>query len=156
MNEDEFLKQMETLQVPEVDPALHQQKVKMTIMNAERSAALSVWLLILPVYLLFSLFNPLHIKALNDWLLHDILTGLANMDKRASVIWIIENAVIWYALPAAAVLVNLLAILNIRYNKLKPMHGRVNELSVTIKLKWWNIILLTVSLTLLILGLLDN
>lgn len=155
MNEDEFLKQMETLQVPEVDPALHQQKVKMTIMNAERSAALSVWLLVLPVFLFLFFLNPFNITALNNWMFGIVMNAAFNKSPGGwePIIW---NATIWYALPAASTIVNLLAILNIRYHQLKPTQGKVNELSVTIKLKWWNIILLTVSMALLILVLFDN
>ncbi len=51
-DKDEFLKEMENLQVPDINPNEHPRMVKMAIMNAERSAALGVWLIIVPCYFL--------------------------------------------------------------------------------------------------------
>ena len=48
MNEDEFLEQMKTLIIPDVKPGSHQLPVKVAIMNAQRSAALGVWLIAVP------------------------------------------------------------------------------------------------------------
>jgi len=142
-DKDEFLKQMETLQLPDIDPSLHQQKVKMTIMNAERSAVLGVWLLIVPVYVLFCLLMSayFHNKTFDNWAFGWALKAMFSK-------WWDPGNIILIAGPFASIIVNTLALINVQYHKLKPLQGKANELVISIKLKPLNIILLLVSIAL--------
>jgi len=140
-DKDEFLKQMEDLKVPGVDTAPHQQKVKMTIMNAERSAALGVWLIVVPCYFLFCVFIyyffHLHIglfRAMSDL--------MAGMDKNPFLKY--ASPVLLVGLPIVCIIINKLAILHVHYKKAKQ--GMPGELLVTIKLRFWNVVLILISL----------
>ena len=150
-DKDEFLKQMETLQVPDIDPSLHQQKVKMTIMNAERSAVLSLWLLMVPCYSIFCLIMVFfsHSKAFNDWFF-----GIAMEAAFGKKSWHPEYLILVGG-PCVSIIINTLALVHVQYHKLKPAFGKTNELTITIKLKTWNIVLLFISLILAYLFIFD-
>ncbi|MES2278427.1 MAG: hypothetical protein V4592_20520 [Bacteroidota bacterium] len=146
-NEQDFLKQMENLSIPDVDPSLHQQKVKMTIMNAERSAALGVWLIVLPGYfLLCALMSAFfHNKAIDSWLFGMLFRDL--LSTRASIL----DSLLFFGLPIICIIINLLAIVHVQVEHISPTQRKYKELSLTIKLKFWNILLIVISTALLIL-----
>lgn len=145
MNEqDEFLKQMENLQVPGIDPPSHQKTVKMAIMNAERSAALGVWLIIVPCYFLFCVFMYYYSHMQSSWFgaMLKLMTGLLAdkpyMDFLAPVILVV--------LPIICIIINALAIIHVNTRQLSPDKQKVREFSITIKVKLWNIVLILLSL----------
>ena len=140
-NEQEFIKQMENLEVPDVDTTQHQQKVKMTIMNADRSAALGVWLVVVPCYFLFCVFMYyfFHIHMSLFQATFDLMAG---MDKNPALKYM--SPILLVGLPIVSIIINKLAILHVHYQKNGP--GIPNELLVTIKLRFWNIVLILISL----------
>jgi hypothetical protein len=145
-NEQDFLKQMENLSIPDVDPSLHQQKVKMTIMNAERSAALGVWLIVLPAYFLICALMSafFHNKAIDSWLFGMIFSGF---NKGTAILL----DILFFGLPIVCIIINLLAIVHVRVVHISPTQRKYKEFSITIKLKFWNVLLILISTTLLIL-----
>lgn len=137
MKENEFLKKMENLQKPEVNADASRRQVKLAIMNARKSAAWGVWFLVIPI--LF--FVCIAIKELFHWqwgFADSFVEWMAKLDKSVATGWL--TPVLLVLLPAAAAVVNLLAIMHFMYDKV------TNELVVTIKVKWFNIVLAIISI----------
>src|SRR5882724_5849526 len=114
-DKDEFLKQMEDLKVPGVDTATHQQKVKMTIMNAERSAALGVWLIVVPCYFLFCvcMYYFFHLRL--SWF-ESMFNLMASLDKNPSLKFL--SPLLLVIFPIVCIVINALAITHVHYQKL--------------------------------------
>lgn len=145
MNEkEEFLKQMENLQVPGIDPPAHQKTVKMAIMNAERSAALGVWLIVVPCYFLFCVFMYYYSHPQGSWfgamfkLMSGLLADKPYMDYLAPVLLVV--------LPIVCIIINALAIIHVGSRPIGAEKFKVREFSITVKIKLWNILLILFSL----------
>jgi hypothetical protein len=138
-DKDEFLKQMESLQVPQVDPAKHQQMVKMAIMNAGRSATLGVWLIVVPCYFLLCVCMYYYFHVHTTWFgaLFQLITSL---DKTPGFDFMAP--VVLFVLPIIAIVVNSLAITHFQFNGV----NKVKEFNITIKIKFLNILLILISL----------
>lgn len=137
MKENDFLKKMENLQKPEVNADASRRQVKLAVMNARKSAAWGVWFLVIPI--LF--FACVAIKELFHWqwgVSDNFINWMARLDRSASTGWL--TPVLLVLLPAAGAIVNLLAIMHFVYDKV------TNELVVTIKMKWFNIVLAIISI----------
>lgn len=146
MKEDEFLSQMENLQVPDVEPGGHQKIVKMTIMNAERSAVLGVWLIVLPCYFLMCVFMYYHFHLHISWFeamfkLVISLNKTPHMDFMGPLVLVV--------LPVICIIINALSITHFSVQKNGPDHSKVKEVNITIKIKPLNILLILVSLAIL-------
>jgi len=142
---DGFLKQMENLKVPEVNPQEHPQLVKMAIMNADRSAALGVWLIVVPCYFLFCVFMYYfsHIRVGTSWFAA-MFTLMSSLDKTPYIDFL--GPVILVLLPIICIVINSLAIIHVSVQKPGPQKSKVREFSVTVKIKLWNILLILLSL----------
>jgi hypothetical protein len=145
-DKDEFLKKMENLQLPEIDPREHPKMVKMAIMNAERSAAFGVWLIVVPCYFLLCvlMYYGFHIKA--GWFgsMFALITGLEKtrgMDFLAPVLF--------FLLPLVCIIINILGITHISSQKIDPVRNKVREFNITLRIKLWNIVLILISLAIL-------
>lgn len=143
---NEFLKQMENLQVPDINP-VHQNKVKMAIMNAERSAALGVWLIIVPCYFFLCILMYCYSHASANWFGAMFSLLINSMDKTPNIDFLAP--LILLVLPVICIIINVLAILHVQYLK-KPNQSRVSELNITIKLRLWNILLILISVLILL------
>lgn len=142
-DKDEFLKQMENLQVPDINPQKHQEIVKMAIMNADRSAALGVWLVIIPCYFLFCVFMYYFFHIHISWFAA-MFNLAANLDKNPGTRFL--SPLLLVGLPMVSVIINSLAIIHVQYIKDGAHRKGLNELAITIKIKIWNILLILVSL----------
>ena len=144
MKEDEeFLKKMENLNVPEVNPTGHPDKVKMAIMNAERSAALGVWLVAVPCYFLACVFMYYFFNRQVSWFgamfkLAEGLDKTPGIDFMAPIVLVI--------LPIVCIIINALAITHVRYENNAGGKAGAKEFVISIKLKTWNIMLILVSI----------
>lgn len=138
---DEFLKQMENLKIPEVNPQEHPQLVKMAIMNAGRSAALGAWLIVVPCYFLFCVFMYYfsHIRVGTSWFAA-MFTLMSDLDKTRYIDFL--GPVILVVLPIVCIIINALAITHVSLQK----EGKVRQFNITIKVKRWNILLILLSL----------
>ncbi|MCR8557866.1 hypothetical protein KXD93_09450 [Mucilaginibacter sp. BJC16-A38] len=145
-DKDEFLKTMENLQVPDIDPRKHPKVVKMAIMNAERSAALGVWLIVVPCYFLFCVFMYYHFHAHMNWF-SAMFALIVSMEKTPYLDFLAP--IILVVLPIICIIINVLSIMHVRVDKPDPDQIKVREFSVTIKVKIWNIILILLSLAIL-------
>jgi len=144
-DQDEFLKQMENLKVPEVNPNEHPRMVKMAIMNAGRSAALGVWLVVVPCYFLLCVFMYYfsHIRVGSSWFVA-MFTLMSSLDKTPYIDFL--GPIIMVVLPIICIIINSLAIIHVDFQKAGPQTGKVPEFSITIKIKIWNILLILLSL----------
>jgi hypothetical protein len=144
-DQDEFLKQMENLQVPEIDPREHQKTIKMTIMNAERSAALGVWLIVVPCYFLLCVFMYYFFHIHIGWFgaMFKMMEGL---EKTLYIDFL--GPLILVLLPIVCIIINALAIIHTNVQKHSLGPNSVKEFNITIKIKTWNILLILISLAL--------
>ena len=141
--EDEFLKKMENLNVPEVNPTGHPKMVKMAIMNAERSAALGVWLVAVPCYFLACVFMYYFFNRQVSWFgamfkLSEGLDKTPGIDFMAPIVLVV--------LPIVCIIINALAITHVHYEKNASGKAGAREFVISIKLKTWNIVLILISL----------
>ncbi|MDB4927481.1 hypothetical protein [Mucilaginibacter sp.] len=142
-DKNEFLKQMESLQVPDVDPVKHQQMVKMAIMNAGRSAALGVWLVIIPCYFLFCVFMYYFFHIHISWF-EAMFNLVADLDKNPNTRFL--SPLLLVGLPFVCLVINSLAIVHVQYVRVDAKRTKVNELMITLKLRLINILLILISL----------
>jgi hypothetical protein len=142
-NNNEFLKQMENLKVPDVNPSQHQDTVKMAIMNASRSAALGVWLIAVPCYFLLCVFMFYFFHARMGWFaaMFSLLSGLAKIPFIDFL-----GPIVLFVLPIVCIIINVLSILHVQVKNIDPERRKVKELNITIKVKLWNIVLILISL----------
>jgi hypothetical protein len=137
MEENDFLNKMKNLKKPEVNVPVSQRQLKLALLNAKRSAAWGIWFLIVPMFF----FCCVAIKYLLHWnwgLAGNFLDWMANLDRSTGFPMV--SILLFIVLPAIGAVANLLAIMHFAYDKI------TRELSVTIKIKWINIILAVVSI----------
>lgn len=142
-DKEEFLKQMENLNVPEINPGVHPEKVKMAIMNAERSAVLGVWLIVVPCYFLLCVFMYYFFHINGSWF-GAMFTLMSGLDKTPYINFL--GPIILVVLPIICIIINALAIMHVQVQKYGPGQGKVKEFTVTIKVRIWNILLILLSL----------
>jgi lantibiotic transport system permease protein len=142
-DKEEFLKQMENLNVPDIDTSGHQNSVKMAIMNAERSAALGVWLVIVPCYFLLCVLMYYYFHVHVGWFgsMFKLMSGL---EKTPYIDFM--GPLVLFVLPLICVVINVLAILHVHVQKLDIHRSKAREFSFTIRIKPLNILLIVISL----------
>jgi len=137
MEEKDFLSKMENLKKPDVNAENSQRQIKIALLNARRSAAWGIWFLVVPAFFFCSVVIKYLLHA--DWsIAGNFLDWMAGVDK--SMRFPIVSILFFVVLPAVGAIINLLSILHFNYDK------PAQELIVTIKMKWVNIILALVSL----------
>lgn len=145
-DKNEFLKEMDNLQVPAADPSAHHQNgVKMAIMNANRSAALGAWLIAVPCYFLFCVFVYYYSHGHSNWFEAMFSTAVA-MDSSP---WIDFLApIVLIILPIVCMVINVLAITHVQYQQVGEAH-KYKEFSFTIRIRWWNVLLIAFSIAII-------
>lgn len=114
-------------------PPMPEQKevLKLTLMNARKSSIIGLILVALPGILISLFFFQQ---------LFNLDSDLTNwIDKFASLFPGHSKAVVFFiflvGFPLIAIAINILSITHFRYNKIKK------EFDITIKVRWWNIII---------------
>jgi hypothetical protein len=138
MEEKDFLQKMENLNKPDINADASRRQVRIAIMNAKKSATWGIWLLVIP-FLFFLSFVVPQIFNWDGGIFKTIAGWMHALDKVAQ--W--TSPVILLLLPVIAAILNLLAILHFVYDR------ATRELIVTIKMKWFNIILVLISVAIL-------
>jgi hypothetical protein len=134
MEEKDFLHKMENLKKPEVNADASRRQIRFAIMNAKKSAAWGIWFLVIPFLFLVSVTIKEFLKW--DWgIASNIEEWTGAIDRGAG--W--TGPLLFLVLPAIAAVVNLLAIMHFLYDT------HTKELVVTVKIKWFNIILILIS-----------
>lgn len=140
MTKEDFLNKMENLDKPSVNADASRKQIKLMILDARKSAAWGPWLLVLPL----AFFTCVIIKELLHWdlnMANRFIEWMAALDKSPSTKWI--TPVLFALLPALCAIVNLLAIVHVAYDK------PARELLLSIKMKWLNIVLAIISVSIL-------
>lgn len=137
---DEFEENMRSMHKPNVSSDSHQLQLKITLLNAKRSAGIGILLALVPCLFLAGIFLTrfLHIpfpgfSAVEEW-----------MSRKDNSVWI--KVLIPFLLlggPLIALAFNLLAILHCEVNQ------KAREVIVTIKIKWLNIVISLLCLLIL-------
>lgn len=140
MENEEFSQKLQQMHKPQVESATHQLQLKITLLNAKRSAGIGLILIIIPCLFLLAVLLKyfLHINlpsfsALEEWM----------ADKNHNVFMKVLIPVVLIGAPFIALIFNLLAILHFNFEK------KINELIITVKLKWINIIVSMICLLIL-------
>jgi len=140
MDNDEFSKKLQKMHKPEINNPTHQVQLKITLLNTKRSARIGSLLIILPCLFLSAVLLKyfLHINlpsfsALEEW--------MAKKDQ--SVLMKALFPLLLIGAPILALILNLLSILHFSFDK------KLNELIITVKLKWFNIIVSLICLLIL-------
>ncbi|MDF2431060.1 MAG: hypothetical protein JWP44_691 [Mucilaginibacter sp.] len=142
-DKDKFSEQMENLKVPDINPGEHPKMVKMAIMNAERSAVLGIWLVIVPCYFLLCVFMYyyFHVK----WGLFTAMFNLmSSLDKNPVMKFF--SPLVFVGFPIIGIVINTLSIIHVQVQAVGPDKTKVKEFNITIKLKIRNILLILLSL----------
>ncbi len=136
MEEDEFINKMDNLEKPGFSSKLPNKKLKLAIVNSKKSAAIGVWFLVAPFYFLLMIF----MKYYFDINLHviDIFEDfIASMNR--SLLTKFIPPLFFVVLPIAGIIMNLLSIMYLEYDKERK------QLNISIKLKSLNILLIILS-----------
>jgi len=124
---------MENLEPPTIDVSQHQREFRMTLLNTKKSAIAGVILLILP-FLFLSGVMLKHYLNIDLWLFTSVYQWIGDLDRQygdnSIINWIIRILLLFG--PLAAVVVNLLSVTHIRYEKLSK------EIVMSFRLKWLN------------------
>jgi lantibiotic transport system permease protein len=140
MENDEFSKKLQKMHKPEIESPTHQVQLKITLLNAKRSAKIGLILVILPCLFLVAVLIKyfLHINlpsfsVLEEW--------MSKKDQNLIIKMLFPLLLIGG--PLLALIFNLLAILHFNLDK------KANELIITLKFKWFNIIVSLICLLIL-------
>src|SRR5690349_9516459 len=140
MEDKEFSQKLQQMHKPQVESTTHQLQLKLTLLNAKRSARIGVVLVIIPCLFLLAILLKyfMHINlpsfsALEEWM----------ADKNHNVLIKMLIPLLLIGAPIIALIFNLLAILHFSFEK------KINELIITVKLKWFNIIVSLICLLIL-------
>lgn len=113
-DQNEFLKEMEQLQVPDISAPTHQKTVKMTIMNAERSATLGIWLIVIPCYFLLCVFIYYYYNVHANWF-GAMFKLIISLEQNPYIDFIAPLVLV--VLPVISIIINALAITNVKYQQ---------------------------------------
>lgn len=132
MNDD----QIEDLTVP--DPHMNPNRGFMTAMaNSKRSAALGVWLVVVPLFFLFCVLMKYFFHV--DLRIFKIVEEFfASMDRDPVMHWL--SPLLFMVFPLLSAALNAMAMMNVQW------HGAERTAVVTVKVRVWNLLLLLVSL----------
>ena len=140
MDNDEFSQKLQKMHKPEINSPTHQVQLKITLLNTKRSARIGLLLVILPCLFLSAVLLKyfLHINlpsfsALEEWM----------AKKDHSVLIKVLFPLLLIGAPLLALILNLLSILHFSFDK------KLKELIITVKLKWFNIIVSLICLLIL-------
>ena len=143
-NKNELESRLENLNLPKITTLQHQQDVRLTILNAKKSAKASLWLLFIPFIFLFGGFL--------QSVFHILLPPWSWLVKYSPVmpVWlrVLIFVTVLIIIPLIAVLLNILSILWFQYNK------EEHVLHISIRMRKLNVIIITLAgiLALLFIG----
>ena len=113
---------------PQLDPA--QQPLRMTLLQSQRTAALGIWLILVPAFFLAAITMK-YVFHIGVGLVTVFEDAMAEFDHASSTGWM--TPIIFVLLPMIAVVLNLLSIAHVDHDRQKA------QLHITIKLRWLNL-----------------
>src|SRR5436190_8589406 len=137
MKPEDFEKKMEGLKAPKSE-ANPPKELRLATVSARRSAALGAWFVIVP-WLFFIAMLLKHRFNVDFGLIDTVEEMMAALDRDPSTWWIGPFLIL--GLPMLSIIINTLAITHFKWESF------TGSLIVSIRLKWINIAVLMVSLT---------
>ena len=137
MKTEDFEKKMEDLRVPEVNTTAPVE-LKLTILNAQRSAAIGIWFVVVPCFFLTCVVMK-YFFHINLGLLDTFEEMIVAIDRNPGTWWV--QPVLLIGLPIVSIILNALAITHFQWQP------GTKSLLVTIKIRWMNILILAISLS---------
>jgi hypothetical protein len=136
--EEEFLEKMKSLKKPDVQASQYQQLFKLTLVNTQKSAFWGVWFLVVPLFF-FACVVMKYLFNIKLGLSDTFIETMAALDTKSSGGHIL-TLLLFIVLPMAGIVLNLLSVMHFVYDKAE------RSLVVTLKLRWFNIVLAVISL----------
>ena len=137
--------EIDKIDIPRFDDLPHAALIKPAILDARRSAAIGFWLVATPVFFLACVAMK-YFLLWNTGIIQNFEAFWQALDRDRLGFWL--QPLVLVIAPAAALLMNLLAVLHIQYDP-----GR-KELNINVKLRWKNLLLAAVALAVLLVFLL--
>jgi len=137
MEEDELQKTLESLKRPEFSSETHKQQLKLTLLNARRTAWWGTLLIILPATFLLAVFLK---YGLGIGFVFDPLDRFIFAPVRESRYKLIEPLLL-FVVPLFALIVNVIAVTHFSVHR----EAKEVEITISIKRRWWNWIVIGVS-----------
>ena len=136
MNPEEFEKKMSEMKTPGADSIKQPLEIKLAILNAQHSAALGVWFIVVPCFFIACVFMKymIHVRL---GLLDTFEEMISTLDKNPRTWWI--QPVLLVGLPIVSIVINTLSITHFKWDS----HTR--SFLITLKVRWVNIIILVIS-----------
>ena len=112
-------------------------EIKLAIVNAQRSAVLGLWFILVPCYFLFCVFMFYYFH-LEYGVFGSIFELFSILDKDPNM-WLL-GPILLIGLPLVAILLNALAITHFSFDRSQQTLG------ITLKLRWFNLAILLLSI----------
>jgi lantibiotic transport system permease protein len=138
--ENDFEKRMEHLKTPDTTSVKHQEALKIGLVSAKKSSRIGFVFIIIPALFILVAFLKLKFLMSIDFTL--TFESLMKADHLGSMEWIIP--VVFLLLPMLAIIINLLAVTHFNVNK------ETKELTISIRYRFRNLIVLVISLAIII------
>jgi len=118
------------LKIPEFRAEKHREQLKLTLFNAKKSAAMTVWLVAIPCFFLFAVFMKQYFHY-DLSLFGNIEEFIASIDRSSPIPML--SVILLVGLPLVGLAINTLSILHLEINRERK------ELIGTIKWRWINV-----------------
>jgi hypothetical protein len=137
MEKDELERKLENLERPNVSSEAHKRQLKLTLLNARRTAWWGTLLVLLPALFLLSVFLKYELAL---GFLFDPLDALIFAPIRQSSYKLIEPLLL-FVIPLIALVINIMAITHFSLDRT----AAEVELVVSIRRKWFNWAVIAIS-----------
>ena len=136
MTPEDFEKKMEDLKTPRASGVKEPVEIKLAILNAQRSAAMGIWFVVVPCFFIACVFMK-YIFHFRTGLLDTFEETISALDRNPGTWWI--QPVLLVGLPIVSIIINALSIMHFRWD------GYTRSFIITLKVRWINIIILLIS-----------
>ena len=127
---------MDELKIPSAGSVKPPLEIKLAIVNAQRSAVIGVWFVIIP-YLFFACMVMKYELQVNLGLLDLFAETIQTIDNNPALWWL--QPVFLIGLPSVGIVLNILSITHFKWDTF------TSSITVTLKLRWYNLIVLFFS-----------
>ncbi len=138
MDLEDFKKKMEDMKTPKVAGVKEPVEMKLAILNAQRSATIGVWFVVVPCFFIACVFMK-YIFHIHLGLLDTFEEMITVLDTNPRTWWI--QPVVLVGLPIISIIINTLSITHFK------LDAQTQSIFITLKLRWVNIIILLISIT---------
>ena len=139
MEKDELRRKLETLERPEFSSETHKQQLKLTLLNARRTARWGTLLIIIPSLFLLAVFLK---YGFGLGLFFYTLDRLIFEPIRQSKYKFLEPLLL-FIVPLIALVINLIGITHFSIQK----GDSEIEINISVKKRWWNWVVIAISAT---------